>query len=127
MILRLFFTILTFAIISCATKVTHGVLLPENSISSIMPNITRKEDVKNLAGSPSFIIKDVWYYATTTKTYRAFFLPKTVKHEIYAIAFENDTVKNIEIITEKDIENTKVPVFKIKTKKPNLKEIYNAN
>ena len=92
-----------------------------------MPNITRKEDVKNLIGNPSFVINDVWYYATTVKKHRAFFPPQVLTHEVYALSFADNTVTDIKHITEKDIQNTEVPMYKIKTTKPDLKKIYNAN
>jgi outer membrane protein assembly factor BamE (lipoprotein component of BamABCDE complex) len=120
------FLLLMF-LVSCATNVTHGVMLPENNISAIIPNITRREDVRNLLGSPSFIVEERWHYATTVKRYRAFFLPKVLKHDIYIISFQGEVVSNVEHVAESDIQKEKVPTLKIKTKKPDLKKIYNAN
>lgn len=121
---------LSFCIVflfSCTTKVIHGVIIEEKTLQSVIPNVTRMEDVKNLFGSPSFIIEDIWYYARTVKNYRAFFIPKVEKHTVYAITFENQTVSKIEHFNENDIQTTPVPTYTIKTTKPNLTEIYNAN
>ena len=120
------FLLLIF-LVSCTTNSTHGVILPENNISAIIPNITRREDVRNLLGSPSFVVEEKWHYATTVKKYRAFFLPKVLKHDVYVISFQDDVVSNVEHVVESDIKKEKVPTLKIKTKKPNLTKIYNAN
>lgn len=112
---------------SCATNTTHGVILEDRNLAVVIPDVTRREDVNNLLGTPSFIIDDDWYYVTTVKQYRAFFTPQIVKHDLYKISFSGEVVNNIEHKTKHDVRKVHVPIYRIKTVKPNLKEIYNAD
>lgn len=116
-----------FGLMSCATKVTHGIILEDRNLAVVAPKITRKEDVKTLLGSPSFIFDNKWYYVTTIKEYRAFFTPKVLKHDLYEISFSDETVDSINHMVKHDIQMAYVPMYKVKTTKPNLKYIYNAH
>lgn len=125
--MRLVFILLlfvSFLFVSCSRTVTHGVIFNERDISAIIPNLTRQEDVRTLLGNPSFKWKEKWYYASTKKRYKAFFLPKVEKHDVYEISFEDGVVLQMKHFTESDIKNTQVPFHEMKTQKPNLTEMF---
>jgi len=119
------FILILFLISACSTTVNHGLVIKENDVSAIMPNVTRREDVRTILGEPSFIWNEKWHYVSTKKKYRAFLLPKIEKHDVYTISFNGDIVQDIKHITESDIRHTQINKHKIKTQKPDLSKIFN--
>jgi outer membrane protein assembly factor BamE (lipoprotein component of BamABCDE complex) len=113
-----------FLLASCSRTITHGVILNERDTSAITPNLTRQEDVRTLLGNPSFKWNEKWYYASTKKRYKAFFLPNVEKHDVYEIAFENGVVSQMKHFTQIDIKNTQVSLHEIEIQKPNLSEMF---
>ena len=110
---------------ACSTTVNHGLVIKENDVSIIVPNLTRREDVRTILGDPSFVWSEKWHYVSTKKKYRAFLLPKIEKHDVYTIAFNGDVVQDIKHITERDIHQAQIDKHKIKTQKPDLSKIFN--
>lgn len=113
-----------FFLSSCVATVEHGVIIKERDISVITPNVTRREDVRNILGEPSFEWKAKWYFVSTKKSYRAFLNPKVEKHTVYAVAFVDDVVISIEKYTQDDIKTTPLILEDIKVTKPNLHKIF---
>ncbi len=105
---------------ACSTTVNHGIIIKPNDISAIKLNLTRREDVRTIIGEPSFIWQEKWYYISTIVKQQAFFTPKIIKHDAYAISFQGDVVSVIEHFDEKDIKHQKIKIQKIKVEKPNL-------
>lgn len=120
--MKLFFLLLVLT--SCVTTVEHGVIIKERDLSAIMPNITRKEDVRTLLGEPSFEWKAKWYFISTKKSYRAFLAPKIEKHSVYVFAFVDDVVINIEKYTHDDIKTEPLMLEDIQFGKPDLHKIF---
>ena len=122
--MKTFLIIITIILSSCTTTNHHGIIIDENDIKAIKPQITRMEDVKNILGTPSFIWKEKWHYISTTVTQKAFFKPKIIQHNAYVIAFKNKTVSNIQHYDINNITHTQIKKQKIKFTKPNLKEVF---
>ena len=119
------FIVILFLISACSTTVNHGLVIKENDVSVIVPNLTRMEDVRTTLGEPSFVWNEKWHYVSTKKKYRAFLLPKIEKHDVYTISFAGDVVQDIKHLTESDIRSTQIDKRKIKTQKPDLSKIFN--
>ncbi|MFT4967979.1 MAG: outer membrane protein assembly factor BamE (lipoprotein component of BamABCDE complex) [Candidatus Deianiraeaceae bacterium] len=119
--MRILFLLL---LLSCSKVVQHGVVVGQKDIHVVMPNITRKYDVRNLLGTPSFIWKEKWYYISTKKRYKAFFKPTVVEHDAYVIAFNGEVVASVQHFTKNDIQPTIVKVYNIKILKPDAKKLF---
>ncbi len=118
------FILILLLISACSTTVNHGLVIKDSDVSIIVPNLTRREDVRTILGEPSFIWNEKWHYVSTKKKYRAFLLPKIEKHDVYTIVFNGDVVQDIKHLTESDIQSTQIGKHKIKTQKPDLSKIF---
>jgi len=93
--------LITFLIASSCTPIVnvHGKMSISDDIQNIKVGFSKREDVIKLLGTPStegVLSNEVWYYFSETTQTRAFFKPKIVKRNIYALVFEkNNTVKNV--------------------------------
>ena len=119
------FIVILFLISACSTTVNHGLIIKEDDVSIIVPNLTRMEDVRTILGEPSFVWNEKWHYVSTKKKYRAFLLPKIEKHDVYTISFSGDVVQDIIHFTESNIKPMQIDKHKIKTQKPDLSKIFN--
>lgn len=118
------FAVLLFFVISCSQDIQHGIIINEKDLNAIIPNLSRKADIKTILGEPSFIWKDEWYYISTKKKYKAFFMPKIVSHSAIVFSFDDQTLIKTTKYNEKDIQNKQITMHRIKFQKPNLTKIF---
>ena len=111
MIRILYIFIIIFITSSCLTKIDkEGYSFDLSNYKLIKEEITTKEEVQNMMGSPtiiSFIGKDpIWIYLSQTKRRLLFFKPDIIKRKIMTIKFDKKQ-KFVEKINFYNLDNEK--------------------
>ena len=110
-ILNFFFTILFFNLSCCGLKVVdnHGQIVGEDVNYESIEVGKNKQQIESLLGSPStksnFDDEKTWFYISSEFRKFVFLDGKNTNQKILMLTFENDTLKNKEILTQKDIND----------------------
>lgn len=97
---------------SCSSKIDNqGYIFDNLDFSSVQKNVTSKNTILQIYGSPSFYSdvsdKEYWfYYANQIKKF-LFFKPEILTQDILIVSFdENDTVDFVKILNIKDSDKS---------------------
>ena len=99
-----------------ASESTRGNFLHQDDVAAIQPEISTKNDVLNLLGTPTTraVFDDsTWYYVGLKTEKKGFFDEKVVERKIYKLTFDDlEMVQSIQEVSEDAID---VPLAARKT------------
>ena len=111
-ILKIIFAILFFQLNSCGLKVTenHGQIYEQNvDFEELQVGKTSKKEVVELLGSPSttsiFDNEQSWIYISSEFKKFVFLDGLNTNQKILILSFNQETLKNKEILSKNDIKN----------------------
>ena len=111
-ILKIIFTILFFQLNSCGLKVVenHGQIYGKNlDLNELQIGKTTKNEIVELLGSPSttsnFDNEQSWIYISSEFKKYVFLDGSNTDQKILILSFNQNTLKNKEILTKNDINN----------------------
>ena len=111
-ILKVIFTILLFQLNSCGLKVVenHGQIYEKNiDFNELQVGKTTKNEIIEMLGSPSttsnFDKEQSWIYISSEFKKYVFLDGKNTDQKILILSFNEETLKNKEILSKNDIKN----------------------
>ena len=113
-ILKIIFTILFFQLNSCGLKVVenHGQIYEKNiNFKELQVGKTTKNEIVQLLGSPSttsnFDDEQSWIYISSEFKKFVFLDGSNTDQKILILSFNQNTLKNKELLSKNDINNIK--------------------
>jgi len=113
-ILKIIFAILFFQLNSCGLKVveTHGQIYEKNTnFKDLQVGKTTKNEIVELLGSPSttsnFDDEQSWIYISSEFKKFVFLDGSNTDQKILILSFNQNTLKNKELLSKNDINNIK--------------------
>ena len=130
--IAIIFTLLLLVSCSSMYTKTRGYFLYPEDLEEIKVGLTNKDNVLNILDNPSlysFMTDNRWIYISYKIEEKMFFKPKLVDSNVVVIDFEDDIVKNLQIIKidKKNIKMIETETYRSgkEDKESWIKDIFN--